>query len=451
MARPEEKEGRIWAATQFNIGGRTINKPNPSVLAASVGASDIKGRRGKLIMDDVEGEDAQWSPLKRSQLYSWLKLEAWRCLEDTMESDRPLLCMLGTPFDVDSIYFEMERQGWEVIRYSAFISEWTIDWQGREDYRPVYLWGEKKQKVEEAKTGLRKREFSIAYRMDPTGGDPSLLSSQQIQENMRSAAEITEDSIAFIALDPASGSQASKRPDYAGIAVVKIRWERGAELPDVEILEADEFTGGLFEQVHHCARLYESYQYPVLYENNGQQGQTYAEAFGHLQPHVPLLEYYTVGAKKFDAQMGLTVIKRLAVVKKLRVPADKLESEGVQTLIREIRDLQPPFKQHDHLCMAIWFAVRYVYERVRHYRGPKLTTTYSPAVTMSGPRHRFGYGMGNVLRSGYGYTVAGAGHDRTQAAMAQEIEAFRKRRRGPEAIERERQSEIEAYNRRVNK
>src|SRR5215472_7520850 len=112
IAKPEDKVGRVWATTQFNVAGRTLNKPNPSVLAAAVGSNDVKGRRGKLLMDDIEGEDARWSPLKRQQLYSWLALEAWRCFEDRHETTRPLLCLLGTPFDVDSIYFRMEAQEW---------------------------------------------------------------------------------------------------------------------------------------------------------------------------------------------------------------------------------------------------------------------------------------------------------------------------------------------------
>lgn len=376
LAKAEEKEGRIWSATQFNVSGRTINKPNPSVLAAAVGSNDIKGRRGKLMMDDIEGEDARWSPMKREQLYSWLKLEAWRCYEDRKESPRPLLCLLGTPMDVDSIYFKMEGQGWKVIRYPVYRSQERINARGQLVKNwPTYLWSDKQEKVDRARKTLRKLEFSVAYLMDPTGGDPTRMSAAEIQEYVKESIFNSRDYLGLVSIDPASGSS-NKRADYTGIAVLKIHWPQGDELPEVELQEAHAYTQGLFEQVHFCANLAHKYGYQVIYEINSQQGGAYGSSFQHLHPEVKLLHHYTSHANKFDSGMGLSIVKTLVNKKKLRVAEELIESDGIQHFVTEVRDLQPPFKSHDHICAAIWFAVRYAYEQVRHYKGPKLNNTY---------------------------------------------------------------------------
>ena len=379
IGKPEEKEGRIWSSVQFNVVGRTINKPNPSVLAAAVGSADIKGRRGKLMCDDIEGEDARWSPLKREQLYSWLKLEAWRCYEDKHDSDRPLICLLGTPFDVDSIYFRVELEGWKVIRYPVYKDNSHLPRLDRfgEQMRmqPIYLWPEKADKVERARKSLRKLQFSIAYLMDPTGGDSSKLSSTEIQTATQEAEFPNASFAGFVSLDPASGSS-NRQADYAGISVLKINWPQGEELPSVEVQEAHNFTDGLFEQVHFCADLSKEYGYPVIFEVNGQQGGTYQNSFMHLHPEIKLLRHYTSASNKFDTAMGLTVVKTLVSKKKLHVPESVLDSEGIQALVQELRDLRPPFKTADHICASIWFAVRYAYERIRHYKGPEIQSTF---------------------------------------------------------------------------
>jgi hypothetical protein len=358
IAKPEEKNGRVWATTQFNVVGRTVNKPNPSVLAAAVGSNDVKGRRGKLMMDDIEGEDARWSPLKREQMYSWLKLEAWRCYEDEHESSRPLMCLLGTPFDVDSIYFRVEAQEWKVLRRAVYTDDGSVPAQR------TYLWPAKADKVEMARRRLRKLEFSVAYLMDPTGGDPSKVSAAELTKATQEARFEHEQHLGLVSLDPASGGKGHKQ-DYAGVAVVKIHWEAKEHLPDVEVLECHSYTQGLFEQVHLCAALSAQYGYPVIYESNSQQGNVYADTFAHLHPETKLLRHHTTHANKFDDSMGLTVVKRLVVDRRLRIPPEHLDDEGVIQLVQELRDLAPPFLLHNHISAAIWFAVRYAYERVR--------------------------------------------------------------------------------------
>ena len=392
LARPTERDNRIWTATHFNVAGRTINKPNPSVLASAIGSNDLKGRRGKLLMDDVEGEDARWSPTKREQLESWLKFEAWRCYEDRRESERPLLCLLGTPFDVDSIYFRMERQGWKVIRHSCYTDGgWEptqkpvspgLDTWGQPLHAPKlvrqYLWPEKEEKVEKARKDLRKLEFSVAYLMDPTGGDPSRLSELAVKGCIEDAEALGDEQFSgFVSLDPATGGRAqNRRLDYAGIAVTRINWPQGELLPRLEVLECHAYPQGLFEQVNFAADLSERCGYPVLIERNGQQGETYQQTFRHLRPSIKTLLYYTTGHNKFDATMGLTVVKRLVMDRRLWVPEVIRDSDGFQAFVAEIRDLAPPFNQHNHISMAIWIAFRYVYERVRHSKVPAIGLSY---------------------------------------------------------------------------
>src|SRR5438128_1186948 len=79
---------------------------------------------GKLCMDDIEGEEHRRRATKRQQLYEFVKLEAVRCMEDLAESDRPLLCAMGTPFDIDSIYLKLQDEGWKVIKVPAYAVPW---------------------------------------------------------------------------------------------------------------------------------------------------------------------------------------------------------------------------------------------------------------------------------------------------------------------------------------
>lgn len=392
LARPDARAGREWTSTSITVEGRRENKPNPSVIATAIGSSDIKGRRGKLLMDDIEGEDSRWSPVKREQLYSWLKLEAWRCFEDVRETSRPLLCLMGTPFDVDSIYFRMESQGWKTIRYPVYRPKESGERISYDDLRDPdlyhnlgYLWPAKKEKVDRAHRSLTKIEFSVAYLMDPTGGDPNVLSSTEIAARMATMKQLENDVVTFVSLDPASGGGGRKQ-DYAGIAVVRINWPAGDTLPNVELPTCYSFTEGLFEQVQLCADLAAHYNCPLIYEGNSQQGEVYAQTFKHLRPETKLHRYHTTKSNKFDARMGLTVIKRLVVDRRLWVDPQKVEEEGFQNLIAEIRDLAPPFTAHNHISAAIWFAVRFVYEQVRHLKGPIIRTTYGRPPAWHGPR-----------------------------------------------------------------
>jgi hypothetical protein len=440
IAKPDKDAvgTRIWTSMQFNVVGRTINKPNPSVLAAGVGSNDVKGRRGKLIMDDIEGEDARWSPVKREQLYSWLKLEAWRCYEDAHESKRPLLCLMGTPFDVDSIYFRAEEQEWHVLRRACYLDGGLMPdepqfnvlgepWGGAPR---KYLWPAKKDKVEHARRRLRKLEFAVAYLMDPTGGDPTRVSSSQLMKATQEAKKVDEYNVALVALDPASGGQGRKQ-DYAGVAVVRIQWPIQEELPNVEIQECHSYTQGLFEQVHMCAALSTRYGYPVIYEINSQQGGTYQNAFAHLHPETKLLRHHTDAKTKFDTSMGLTVVKRLAVERKLHVPPDHLDDEGTVQLIQELRDLQPPFKTHNHIAAAIWFAVRYAYEQVRYHQVMPIRTTYGNRLQLNRRGPYYGGQPSAVdTYNRFGYRSYNYREDVLRREMQKELDRFREQQEG---------------------
>lgn len=403
LAKPEGKgQSRHWSTTELTISGRTVNKPNPSILAAAVGSADIRGRRGKLILDDVEGDKHRWSQLARTQLYDFVKLEAIRCYESPNETSRPLLCALGTPFTVDSLYFSLQNEGWDVIRYPVFNTDGTL------------LWPEKAKKVADAQRALNKEQFAIAYIMDPTGGDPSMLSSGQIRDLMREPNFDPEGWTTLVSIDPATGSH-HRQADYCGIVVLRIRWPAGDKLPEVQVLKALKVTDGLWEQVHKCASLSAEYNAPVIYETNGQQGGTYQQAFGHLHPETQLIRHYTTQGNKFDTEMGLTVLKTLLRDRRMETLATELETEGVKTLVHELRDLGQG--GHDHICCALWFVVRHMYQSARMYAGPRMANGYGQS-RVAGLR----FGGAGQFKFGHAYRR----RDPLADAWAQEQERFRR-------------------------
>ena len=390
LAAPDDQKGKSWSAMELTVSGRTVNKPNPSVRAAAVGSNDIRGRRGKLIMDDVEGPDHRDSALKRRQLYDFVKLEGIRCYEAPNETDRPLLIALGTPFDIDSIYFKLRSEGWEEIRYPCYKDEEAHKAEDK------YLWPQQQGKVEDQRKHMNRMQFSIAYRLDPRGGDPSRLSFEELLAlTQESQFNVQQDvTRTFVSLDGASGS-AHRLADYAGIAVTRIHWEQGQELPLVESLELHKVPQGLFEQVNMAAELAHKYSengtpIPVMYDSNANQGQIYADTFRHLHPEIRLVRHYTRAGEKFDNKLGLTVIKTIMRAKRFHVPQSQLESEGVDAFLREVRDLGDP-AAHDHICSAVWFVIRWAYEQARFFTG-SLVNGYSPQFGRMGiiPTRSFG-------------------------------------------------------------
>ena len=393
-----------WSRREFTISGRSTNRPDPSMYAASVSAGDVRQRRGKLIMDDIEGKDARIRASVRKELYDFVKLEAIRCWEDTAESKRPLICAMGTPYDVDSIYIKLpqENPDYHVITVPAYTQPWDhvsrwaypkladgsrsntkTPWEERAKLLPEKLltWPRKRMKIckQDPMFGknMTKLQFFLAYLLDPSGGDPMRLSSDQLQKLVEKA-EFGEEGawITVVALDPAAGVE----QDYCGISAVRIRWPREEELPQVQLLEAHRFEQGLIEQTDFAADLCWKYleteegQWKgrpcrLIYENNAMQGGTYKNSFTHRRPEIRLVPIYT-GSGKFDTKMGLTVIRTLVKQERLGVPESEIDSEGIQTFLTEVRDLGSE-REHDHIAASVWFAVTWLWKQVRTMNGPQ--------------------------------------------------------------------------------
>ncbi|HZK74460.1 MAG TPA: hypothetical protein VFD88_10700, partial [Clostridia bacterium] len=387
-----------WSRREFTISGRSTNRPDPSMYAASVSAGDVRQRRGKLIMDDIEGKDARVRASVRKELYDFVKLEAIRCWEDTAESKRPLICAMGTPYDIDSIYIKLpqENPDYTVITVPAYtqawdkVSKWAYPklgdgtrsnvktpWEERAKLLPdkLFTWPRKRMKITKQDPmfgkNMTKLQFFLAYLLDPSGGDPMRLSSDQLRKLVENAPLEGDGAwITVVTLDPAAGVE----EDYCGISAVRIRWPKEDKLPQVQLLEAHRFEQGLIEQTDFAADL--CWKYPeteegqfkgrpcrLIYENNAMQGGTYKNSFSHRRPEIRLVPVYT-GSGKFDTEMGLTVIRTLVKQERLGVPESQIESEGIQTFLTEVRDLGSE-REHDHISASVWFVVTWLWKQVR--------------------------------------------------------------------------------------
>jgi hypothetical protein len=383
IAKPsKEVESTGWGQTQLTVAGRSVNRPDPSVYAAAVGSNDVMQRRGKLIIDDAETEDHKHSKTKQEQLYEFVVHAGGRCFEDSHESKRPLAIALGTPMHQNSLYFQLESEEWRVLRMPCYTVPYiTIKSYDSHQNRygnnylkdEYYLWPAKREKVEE----MRKKEtfaaFSLKYLLDPSAGDPTRLSFAQIKRLLGDGEFNPEGEwLTLTSIDPAGGS-GHRQADYAGISVVRIRWPRDAKLPEVQLLEAIKSEQGMIEQIDLAAELAAQYECKIVLESDAIQGPLYRSVFQNRHPKAVILPFFT-RSRKFDTEMGLTVIRTLVKDKLLKASADKLDSEGVQAFMREIRDLGSE-RAVDHLSCSVWFAVRWVYDQVRGYAGANLVGT----------------------------------------------------------------------------
>jgi hypothetical protein len=234
--------------------------------------------------------------------------------------------------------------------------------------------------------------FSIAMQLDPTGGNPDAWGTRDIirlahrltSEAMPTGTKITAN------LDPASGSRV-RGADYAGISVTRVSWPEGAELPDGEVLYAERFRQGLYEQCDRLAYLCAWYKCPAIIEGNGAQRYTYEQVMRDRHPEVKLVYFYSTQEKIMDSKLGMSVIKTLIRMGHLRTiePLGQDTDPGMMAFRAEVRDLGT--SRNDHICKSVWFAIRHMYE------GGK---TRSPAgrVRSSGPRASF-YGHPGALRT----------------------------------------------------
>lgn len=388
--RPKRGDSqKVWSRLQMTISGRSANRPDPSYVAETIGSSSVRQRRGKVILDDIEGMRNAKYALTRTELYEFVKLEATRCYEDAADDPRPLIAALGTPFDPDSLYLRLELEDWRTIRVPAYTADWEhvkefayafgtttqTPWQERARNVPdkYFTWPRKRDKVLEADPNFghkrSRSQFSIQYLLDPTEGKPGRLSVKQLQDLVRddlpqggNADPHAQEFATFVSLDPASGVN-TRFADYAGIAVVKIRWPASEKLPDVQIMEAYKFEQGVHEQVEFLADLCAKYQCPLMYEANAQQRGTYTNAFRYQRPEVKLVPVWTTEGNKFDNEMGLTRVRTVIQAGRLKVPESQVESEGVQTMLTEVRDLGT--ERHDHICCAVWFPMKWLYEQIK--------------------------------------------------------------------------------------
>lgn len=365
LAKPEGKGG-VWNKSQLIIAGRSdSNNRNPSVYATGKGDHSLKGRRGKAVFDDLEGLGAV-REFEREEMFRWLTQEAWRCMEDPSFKTRPLWCVQGTPFDVDSVYFKLHSQDISMTRQPYKYESGRL------------IWPAKRQKIREYRSTLTPDQFAIAMELDPSGGG-QLLSYEEIQR--RTAAKAAQLAVGtYVSLDPASGSK-NRRADYAGITVSRIEWLDGETLPRLEVLYAEANKLGVFEQVHRVAELARTHDCPVIFEGNSQQRGTYTSVFERLHPETRTICYITTKEKKTDPILGLSVIRTLIHQGRMHIvePSGAGTDDGAKALIREIRDLGSGAK--DHMCMSLWFVIRHAYEMSRTSHLPH----FKPLI-----RHRIG-------------------------------------------------------------
>jgi hypothetical protein len=290
---------------------------------------------------------------------------------------RALLANVGTPFDVDSLHFRLQDGGWKTYR------------QPYQNARGELIWPRMEGKIREWKAIMKPAQVAIALELDPQKAHPGTLSVPQIQgkveipgstlypryqtqrlqqpervtlgERHVELREALQPQVnCFVVLDPASGSKL-RRADYCGLAVVALAWAAADLLPELEVLEAHAVHDEAIPQVEQAAALARRYACPVLVEVNAMQ-RIFRELFKRVAPDVWVIPHLTDEQSKWHPQMGLTVLKTLVLRDRLKLVGPR--TEGMTALAQELRDLGTGSK--DHLCMACWFAVRYMYDRHRH-------------------------------------------------------------------------------------
>jgi hypothetical protein len=378
---------RRWGATEITIAGRTdLNNRNPSIYAIGQGADGIRQRRGRFIGDDLEGKGAVRDK-PREALWDWMKKEAMRTIEDVADVPRRLFCNVGTPFDPDSVHIRLEE-----LKYANGTPIFTVYKQPYRYEGGRLIWPRKRQKIEEMRALWDEETWAIAMELNPKGTNPFSLTVREVTEKTSAAgAPMPVTDWTFVSLDPASGSRKS-RADYAGIAVERIRWEEDWILPRVEVVECYRYSEEAVAQVTFGLELAEKHKAPLIVETNAMQ-RVYKGLFAHFARQLRasgtlswfderqhILTHYTTKANKTDNKMGVTVVKTLARSGNLHI----LESESSKVLQREIANLGTG--SDDHITMAVWFPIRYVYDHRRRRARPvlqavsRLPFSWTPAI-----------------------------------------------------------------------
>jgi hypothetical protein len=357
---PPRGSRKPWNNRELYVDGRTnMQNRNPSVYATGRGDKSVKGRRFKGIFDDLEGLGTI-TDTERETLWRWMTQEAWRSLEDPTTVRRNLQCWQGTPFDIDSVYFRLEDLADVEVSRLPYIYPEEHEKAGQ------LIWAAKRAKIEEFRRGHDPMIFAIAMLLDPAAGNPDILTgSQLVKLGSRLRPGAMQEPMIFCGLDPAGGSK-RRGADYCGISVSRVEWLPDMHLPHLEVLYAEAFRLGVYEQVDRVAYLSGYYgrggYVPVIYEGNSQQRFTYKDHFARQHPEVPVIEFMSNQNNKRDQMMGMSVLKtmfRLGLLHTIEVMGQDSD-DGMKTLRKEIRDLG--VSKHDHIAKTVWFVVRHMYE-----------------------------------------------------------------------------------------
>lgn len=356
----------VWGATEINVDGRDSAELSQSVWACGRGNNQIKGHRAKTVFDDLEGKKSRDRSEVVEDMKRWFWTEAVRAYQTEGEAPRPLLAVQGTPFTVNSFYFDFRRrEGWKVRRRPYQNPDGSL------------AWPRLKPKIDGFKKEMDRLEFSIAMELDPTGGDPNILSLDQIDQMAADLKPMPDGAGMFVTLDP--GTQGGA--DYAGIAVVKYHWPVEDDLPYFNVFEPRAWYRDIYEQVQECRRLAHRFAQggtplQVIYEVNGRQKQDYGAMFQRFAPEIDLVPHWTNDLSKMDRN-GFPIIKTMLRKGRLAIyasPSDADSVEGKDALLREIRDLGS--SKSDHLIACIWFVFQHAFQQDRWLKSQRSTPTY---------------------------------------------------------------------------
>jgi hypothetical protein len=374
LARPRRG---TWGAREYNVDGRDGSQLSPSMWACGRGNGSIKGHRALTVFDDLEGKRSRDHAAYREDLKQWFWTEAIRAIHDPGDCARPLLLAAGTPYDVDSFYFDLaEREDWKLFRQPYRWPDGSL------------IWKKKSQKVELFKKTMKRDEFAIAMELDPKGGDSSVLTMKEIVERTAQLRPLPQDEAGTIqTLDPGTGIAGA---DYAGTATVRWYWPLSDQLPYFNVYNPRVLRRDIYDQCQACRRECARWGgISLVYEVNGRQRYDYSTTFARFAPEVKLVEHYTNDMIRLDHHHGLSVIKTMVQRNRMAIYADQGDEEaeeGKKQLQAEVRDFGKT--KDDHLMAALWFVFMHAYNQVAQTRRaglkPNLTTDSEGRLQVAG-------------------------------------------------------------------
>jgi hypothetical protein len=390
LKRPTGKGAPAWNAHELTVAGASTERlnRNPSVQALSIWTKNIKGKRGIVIADDLEGPEERESPAQAEKLYKRVTWASVRMIEDVTVNPRRAFINAGTPFFPDSLHLRLaDHHAFRTFRQPYRNPDGSLAWPS------------KREKIKELWALWTREQFLIAMELDPTGGRKDLLSVDQLiaMGHQSGTSMGSKEGGLFICLDPASGSR-GRRPDYAGVTLNRLSWRLGEVLPRIETGLCWIVRTGAMDQLRLVNSVHERFGGRILIEgNSNQRGHYYwliSEFFPHLQPVVEYL--YTDEDKKLSDEMGVEVMIDMfksgywkLVSAKERV--GRIE-EAKHALITEIRDWGT--SQHDHLLMSAWLTLCWAFDHKPLYEPKRDPLELPPEPPSKAERYRRAYGFG---------------------------------------------------------